>query len=207
MKTITVAGVDIDIHDGPIGITCSGGTDSSLLLYILMKYATGEIHVTTCSAVSSEHANSINTQAVINKCIELTGNLNVFHHVYFVETPFRNLFKLTREFLYYKNIKVCYTGVTKCPSKEVTESFKDSTPVESERSSDIIRDCYINEGTIYTPFANIDKQKISEMYNELGIRDELFPLTRSCEHKTIFTGHCGQCWWCEERKWGFGALE
>jgi 7-cyano-7-deazaguanine synthase in queuosine biosynthesis len=207
MKTITVAGVDIDIHDGPIAINCSGGADSSLLLYILMKNAPGEIHVTTCSTLSNKHANAITAQTVINKCVELTGNLKVFHHVHFAETPLRNLFKITQEFLYYKNIKVAYTGLTKNPPADITNSFRDYSGVGASRSPDTVRDYYTNDGTIYTPFTNIDKQKVSEIYNELGVRDTLFPMTRSCENKHVFTGHCGECWWCEERKWGFGALE
>lgn len=37
------------------------------------------------------------------------------------------------------------------------------------------------------------------------IPQELYALTISCESLTDPDPiHCGDCWWCEERKWGFG---
>ena len=44
------------------------------------------------------------------------------------------------------------------------------------------------------------------MYTELGIMDSLFTVTRSCESVTLTEGHCGECWWCQERMWGFNRL-
>jgi tRNA(Ile)-lysidine synthase TilS/MesJ len=48
MKTIQIGNLPIDIHDGAICISMSGGADSSILFYILMKYAPGPIHVFSC---------------------------------------------------------------------------------------------------------------------------------------------------------------
>jgi len=42
--------------------------------------------------------------------------------------------------------------------------------------------------------------------------ETLFPVTRSCEWNEHVVGedpgmeHCGNCWWCHERKWAFGRL-
>jgi 7-cyano-7-deazaguanine synthase in queuosine biosynthesis len=51
------------------------------------------------------------------------------------------------------------------------------------------------------------------MYVKFDLMDTVFPLTRSCEWTSKITevadpgtNHCGVCWWCEERKWGFGKL-
>ena len=46
---------------------------------------------------------------------------------------------------------------------------------------------------------------IAEIALGLGV---LFPVTRSCElkGKLEYYGHCGKCWWCEERQWGFDQL-
>ena len=61
------------------------------------------------------------------------------------------------------------------------------------------------EGNCYGPFKNIDKQGIHELYITLGILEDIFPLTRSCEaFTTDFTAHCEECWFCKERYWGFG---
>ena len=60
----------------------------------------------------------------------------------------------------------------------------------------------------YRPFFNIDKKQIKNMYDELGLTETLFPITRSCDNPKVKIGHCnGKCWWCEERKWAFGTYE
>ena len=54
---------------------------------------------------------------------------------------------------------------------------------------------------------NIDKKGVAELYDYFGLMDTLFPLTRSCEDWTDdFSAHCGKCWFCLERLWGFGKL-
>ena len=63
----------------------------------------------------------------------------------------------------------------------------------------------------YEPFKNIDKKFIAHIYKEYGLIDTLYPLTRSCESTDPdncddYKGHCGNCWWCLERKWAFGIL-
>ena len=58
------------------------------------------------------------------------------------------------------------------------------------------------------PFRNHHKRHIAELYNTFNVMDDLFPLTRSCEKVTTdFSLHCGKCWFCKERKWGFGPLD
>jgi tRNA(Ile)-lysidine synthase TilS/MesJ len=49
MKTIKVNNLNFDIHNGPIGVALSGGADSAIMLYILMKFAPGPINVYTCA--------------------------------------------------------------------------------------------------------------------------------------------------------------
>ena len=48
----------------------------------------------------------------------------------------------------------------------------------------------------------------AKIYQELDLMETLFPVTRSCEvtDKIEYYGHCGKCWWCEERHWGFGNV-
>ena len=53
---------------------------------------------------------------------------------------------------------------------------------------------------------NFDKKELAQIYKEYDLLDTLFPVTRSCEGWQNITGHCGKCWWCEERMWGFGKL-
>lgn len=58
------------------------------------------------------------------------------------------------------------------------------------------------------PFHSVDKKAVAEIYQHFRLMDTLFPLTRSCEKETTdFSQHCGKCWWCGEREYGFGRLQ
>lgn len=203
MKTVTIANTSIDIHNEGIGICFSGGADSSLLLYILMSNATCPIHIFTCTSEKKNYSNLSVTQSVIRQCITLTGNRNIFHHTHFVEEQTGNNFYL---FSHFKLIKTLYTAITKNPPLEITNSWGEPNTEHEERNPDIQRDLYHRNNTMYTPFHRINKSVIAEMYSELRLKDNLFPLTRSCENDSWTEGHCGTCWWCKERQWAFGKL-
>ena len=203
MKLIKISNVEIDIHHGPIGISCSGGADSSLLLYVLLQHSTDPIHVFTCTSEFKNYASVVTTTSVIKKCIELTKNNNIFHHVQYVKKQsIENLFYKTQ----FDAINILYTGITSNPPLDVQHTFKTRSEENHERDPTKVRSLYSLVNKIYTPFTNIDKQKVAQMYTELNLTDSLFPVTRSCESLTLTEGHCGECWWCEERKWGFGRL-
>jgi 7-cyano-7-deazaguanine synthase in queuosine biosynthesis len=202
MKTVSIAGVAINIHNGPVGISCSGGADSSLLLYVLLKHSTSPIHVFTCASEFKNYSSVTTTTSVIKKCIELTNNKNIFHHIHYVtEQNTENLFYQNQ----FDNITVLYTGITANPPFEVQEQFTEPSLENQERSPVVTRTEY-TQGPVYMPFTNVNKQTIAKMYTELGLTDSLYPVTRSCESTTLTQGHCGQCWWCQERNWGFGKL-
>jgi 7-cyano-7-deazaguanine synthase in queuosine biosynthesis len=208
MIQTNISNINIDIHEGPIGISCSGGADSSLLLYILMKYCKDPIHVFTCVLDSKNRSTLKSASNVVSKIIDLTGNYNVYHHYHFVKEGKRieELFKQQIQFIENKTINWLYTAITKNPPFEIQKSFSEPSRENHERHPLIERPVYMENQPIYMPFTNIDKQAIAKMYMELDILDNLFPVTRSCESITLIEGHCGECWWCEERLWGFGRL-
>ena len=203
MKTIKICDVDVDIHDGPIGISCSGGADSALLLYLLMKHATGPIHIFTCSLDVKNRSSILSSNNVINECLNLTGNYNIFYHVHYTKNPttVNELFSNQNTCLTHNIINVLYTGITANPPFDVQSTFNMPSLENHERNPDEIRPLYTFENKIYTPLTNINKQTVVNMYSELGILDSLFPVTRSCESFTLTQGHCGECWWCQERNW------
>ncbi len=202
MRIIKIANTLIHLHPGPIGVSCSGGTDSSVLLYILMKNIKGPIHIYTCASKLKNYTTAFTTASVIDQCIKLTGNNNIFHHVHYVDEQ-------TKENLFYpdkfKNIYLLYTAITQNPPKEISSEFYNRIS-EYEREPGINKELYTDENRFYMPFSNIDKKEIYNIYKELNLLDTLFPLTRSCESLTLTKGHCGQCWWCEERQWAFEKL-
>jgi 7-cyano-7-deazaguanine synthase in queuosine biosynthesis len=207
MKTITIAGTEIKLFDNKIGLYHSGGADSSLLLYVLMKYTTDNIHIFTCASKEKNYASAKVSNRVIEKCIELTGNNNIMHHTHYVDSQNDEvLFSPQKYYVAAGELDILYTGVTANPPVEISNTFNEESTENIERDPSVERSVFIHEYNIYTPFTNINKQVIGKMYDELGLTTTLFPLTRSCEDRSLSDGHCGECWWCQERQWGFGKL-
>jgi len=206
---INLCGVDIPLPDGKYAINVSGGADSALLLYILMTYTQHDVIVTTMADDELALINSISASRVVNKVIKLTGNFNVEHSITYVQ-QYRHL---DQSLIDDETIKVYYTGVTSNPPDDISIGFGDEDVGSGEtlglglpdRSPNVVRDIWAAEGAICLPFFNVDKTKIAEIYDYLGITETLFPMTVSCTVNTDDT-HCGECWWCEERKWAFGRL-
>ena len=224
MKTINIAGVDIDIHDGPISVSLSGGADSSLLFYILMKHATGPINVFSCGNGKTSNHEPISALKIINKCITLTDRNDVFFHAHWVKEKNINT-GINIEMLKKLNMPLLYTGLTRPPPEGAIVDFDDNgqcvggidiwptLPTYWNGNDDEIFKQFFdlkikfdNNLSMYTPFINSNKQKIAEIYKELNV-EHLFQITRSCESLIYDAGHCGTCWWCKERIWGFGYLE
>lgn len=203
MKIIKVSNTIIHFHQGPIGISCSGGVDSSLLLFILMNYVKDPIHIFTCASKLKNYGTVKSSIDVIKKCIELTNNNNITHTIRYVDNQtVENLFYPQQ----YSLINVMYTGITLNPPKEVTDTFIETT-LETERDPGTIKSFYKQTSKLtYMPFANIDKKEVFNIYKELNLLESLYPLTRSCEDINLSEGHCGKCWWCEERLWAFEKL-
>ena len=207
MKTINIAGVDIDIADGNIGASISGGADSAILAYILAKYAPG--HLKFYSFVSTHkyrRAEKYSTQ-VVNKVIELTNNTNISHHKGIFETQSHNkLMTFLMTEVVTKKVDIMYLAVTETPPIEVLDTFNEKMQrlIFDIRDPGTIKDVYTRNRMEYNPFRNINKSKIKDIYEELGVLDTLYPTTFSCESMLDVQEHCGKCWWCEERKWAFG---
>lgn len=203
--------VELRIYEGTIGINVSGGVDSALLLYLLMKYSSSKIHAFTVASEKKFRLNSIVAVNVINKCIDLTNNLNIEHHtIYHTIQNEVLLHKLPRLFLKNNAIDMVYTGVTSNPPKDVCDTFDEERV--SIRDYELVKDVVFDNDRYYNPWANCHKQDIANMYEQFGLLATLFPITRSCEYvntdniSVSHDYHCGKCWWCQERMWGFGRL-
>jgi 7-cyano-7-deazaguanine synthase in queuosine biosynthesis len=212
MKTYSITdSLDFTIYPGNIGICVSGGVDSALLLYFTLKYATEHVHVFSLASQEKQLTNTHAAINVINKCIELTGNYNLTHHMSYVSAQTKeNLFTLPFQFLNSNTISTIYTGITKNPPRHVTDSFILPTLENQERDPDVTRN--VKQEFFYIPWTNIDKLDLHDIYEKYNLMDTLYPVTRSCEWVSYTNwpdpgdNHCGKCWWCQERVWGFGKL-
>ena len=59
----------------------------------------------------------------------------------------------------------------------------------------------------WQPFINVNKKFIADIYNQNGLLNNLFALTRSCTGNRYdtdnFTKECHKCFWCFEKRWAF----
>ena len=78
-----ICDVDFEIPKGPVGVLCSGGADSSLVLYLLAKYSTHPIHVFTLANKEKNLSNLPVIASVLEWIIDKTDNLDIFHHTFF----------------------------------------------------------------------------------------------------------------------------
>lgn len=209
MKTVALGPYSIDIHNRA-GVVVSGGADSSILLYIMMKYSTTPLTVYTLASKEKFRSAARVSSNVIDKCMELTGQTTVYHKLIYVDRQNNDLlFEQASQDLRNNQIKIIYTGLTKLPPLPVLEGFKNTVDnyIMEERNPNKQYNEYTVNNKCYMPFYNLDKRQIFEIYQQFDLVDDLFPITRSCESLRQSTGHCGECWWCEERQWAFGRLE
>lgn len=206
MRSISVCDVNFDIHDGPVAVSVSGGADSAMLLYMVLSTVSGPVTVYTCSSAQKGYAAPRYAYDVILKCAQLTGRHDIQHVVYFVEQQtLQTLITPIARALHLHKYTVVYTGSTALPPDSESHNFVRNSGLHHIRNPNVVREHY-NGATrqYYSPFFNVNKRKIHELYRHYNLVDTLYPVTRSCESLTLTSGHCGDCWWCEERVWAFG---
>jgi 7-cyano-7-deazaguanine synthase in queuosine biosynthesis len=210
MKTVH----GIDIHQGHCGLAFSGGADSAILLYILLSNVTDTLHLYSFYSKDKDYVSEPFTDRVLKNCVKLTGNDNVVHHKEYIETQTpRLVHNMLQSYVKRDNLVKMYNGVSKFPPDNVIEKFHENIRLEDNyvyqrRKNDLTHSTYFGENDfLYRPLVNFDKKDVANLYKLLNIESELFPLTRSCEDKNSPLQHCGRCFWCEERHWGFGYLE
>jgi hypothetical protein len=223
--------------DGPVGISVSCGADSAIVLYILMSNIKHDLHIYHLLSHRRRVALEKPFDRVVEKCAELTGKKNFYIHKIPVESSAPEMmFKLYKQSLDTKQVDIIYTGLTKFPPDEIYEQWEDKLPqwhVDLRKESNVhllfgleikippgtnctspaltidggFKDSLTMDTRVYSPFINHNKQDIASLYRALCVEETLFPSTRSCENDNHLESHCGTCWWCNERLWGFGHLE
>lgn len=201
---------NIPVINEPVGVLVSGGTDSALLLYILLQRYQSTLQIFTIANSKKKYYNTKAALDVVEKCIQLTGNNNVEHHIFhrFVQNDldFKNILQTYKQ---RKLVSKVYSGITANPPSDVLKDFPDE---QSDRDKEIrnplvLKDIMPINSDYILPWININKKEISRIYNNLNLDNDLFYVTRSCESEIdIGHGHCGKCWWCKERLWAFDKL-
>ena len=109
-----------------------------------------------------------------------------------------------------KRVSITVHGQNMAPPLDVQENWEWGGP-NSDDGRDKVQNQWKLEWQMFRPIINLNKKEIAEIYKEFGLLDTLFNQTRSCENPSTeitqnFETHCGECWWCKEREWGFGKI-
>ena len=194
-----------------VGLKVSGGADSALVAYMLSKYVVEERPDIKIIPVTTIHAEKPYQEIYAKRVIEFLkkefGNIYGHHYINTAvdsEDYIPAQDRIWMEAYHAEGLQMNYTGITANPPKEVMDTFRDSGPSDDRNGKNFP----ITIKNSRRHLVNIDKKGVAELYESLDLMDTLFPITRSCEAferwKTYdIDKHCGKCWWCEERYWGF----
>ena len=210
-RVINLGECDLNIYKGRLGIICSGGADSSLLLYNLLKHTDTTVDVFTLANNGLDNKNVVAITNIINQCVKATDNHRVRHHVTHMQGnkpdgP-RSIYETTKGY----GLDYIYDGITRNPPPEILETMDTTvSPRDKNRDGDGTPNLeWVEELKCYSyaPWAKLTKKQLAKIYKDFNLLETLFPLTYSCEEYGLDTmDHCGKCWWCQERLWAFGRL-
>jgi hypothetical protein len=207
-----------------ICINISGGADSAILLMMLVQYCEkhipdAELHVITSANPIKGWYNAKWSTSVLNKVLHITGTKLIKSHYTFYSIDQIRLELDEAELMQQglNDITLSIHGTTQNPPIEDSDKFglESYKPRDPGHGREIV---YKNNSIItLLPFMQVDKRMIAHLYKHFNVLEELLPYTRSCEWHEGFEydyvivpnpgdGHCGECWWCKERKWAFGRL-
>jgi 7-cyano-7-deazaguanine synthase in queuosine biosynthesis len=187
----------------------SGGVDSSLLAYLLLK---NEIDfIALHSEIINKPPQLHHAKKVIkflekhfNKTIKFVVSEPIFaiNHPEFTEM-------MSFDYMLENNCDAKFGGKTKNPPVDFYEDERSkSRPEGREGTDEIIEKKKIDNNHEYfriRPFTNLDKRDLFEIYKEENLLNDLYPLTFSCSTINV-KEHCNTCWFCQERLWGFGKM-
>ena len=200
-----------------IGIKVSGGADSAGVSYMIFKTIHEQNLDTEVVIITTDHSDKPYQRIYSNKVIgwlrkefpsvkviaHLTNDTGTMDYSDAQDVVLDKAYNELR-------IERHYNGITQNPPKEISEQFEDESIGEFDETrfgkfSQWNGD-YHHPG--YRPFINTDKKGVASIYEQYNLLDTLFLETRSCEEVTHdFSKHCGRCWYCKEREWGFGKLQ
>lgn len=207
-------------------LNLSGGIDSAMLLYALAKYKNErnpDITFTLCTSVNLKKA----FQAIYaKKIIEVINSVypDNYEHYTNLNRGVGDLYALDIEKLNHQHSlgpnTMSFFGVSQNPPMDEMIKHDMITPERREERdaghpdhekvgySELVPGCGVYR--FNAPFCFHDKKGIREFGLSVGIPENLFENTRSCEDLTVTPAtdkHCGTCWFCKEREWGWGTLD
>lgn len=216
---------DIPTGKQYISIKLSGGCDSSIIYYALCrKFSDNEdVNIIVLTLNTDKKYFYIPTaKKIIDAVYKITGKLPIEHITKTIPHDAKNYISEQNKMEFSARLKYnpihCYSGLTmNPPNEQMVEFFKNNYKqynldldklFDSLNSRDINRDNtqFLSNNYYINPFGTNNKKYVAQCYEYYNMKEELYPITRSCEDFSDKEEHCGTCFFCAERLWGFGRL-
>ena len=217
----------IDVHTiekyKNISVNCSGGADSSIMLFELIQLleennmTDKQVHVFTLGHARKGNWNPQVAQGVIRFIVNyFETSVIKKHHIYYAPQPEKEYFHHAQNEIYSQyDIDLQLNATSMAPSENAVITVNGTEydiaalcPVPQRQTG--FPEFTKGNPDAYLPYANYTKDKLQKIYEKNGLLETLFPLTRSCEgfakDTENYTTTCGECWWCLERYWAFGKF-
>lgn len=206
-----------------LGIWFSGGTDSSILCYLLARHIKEKQlkykiqPVTVLKRIGdTAHLNVLNFIKKDLDCADIFLDI-IVHNTSGKQEYDDSFFNVRLDHVVKGKYKYIYSGINQSPDAEAyTDGWKMSQEVQNIRGSMITKLKILSgvielDGVDYEfgdvrPFVNLDKKEIANLYKQNNLLDTLFTLTNSCGGHGPKNTHCEKCWNCRERFWAFGKF-
>ena len=191
-----------------IGLSMSGGADSTMLCYLLAKTIQKEKLNIIIQPYTGYDIDIPHDSEKLPNIIEYIRNK--FPDIK-IRWPIAVTFKSNGKDVKMNYIEILESKLKECkvfdvqlvaisqgPPLEVQQNFKTVSGKNINRIKGYPKYDELNYNIRNLPFKNIDKRFIVQCYKDFGMLDVLVEMTESC---TEFGGKCRKCWWCLEREW------
>jgi len=206
-----------------LGMKLSGGADSAIVYYKLCKdFPDADIYVLTLATDEKPYYIML-AERVIQKVYEMTGVKPVKHISKLIKhsneeyvTGQEEMADILRNEYHVEDV---YSGISSNPPiADMLEYFEHNHNLnldevkfhieKRDKERDLLPESYARKGA---PFALLSKRDVSAVYNKENVLEDIYPITCSCEASTEedkdgYPIHCGTCFFCLERWYGFGRI-
>lgn len=203
-----------------VGISASGGVDSSLTLYLLATEFKEQNLKIKIQPISYKIYHKPSQEPYLNNIINKIRNLTNYEYIKNYELkrldPIESLGKNKDDSIRKHNLQAMkdykldawYVADTLNPPLEIRSKWGNDNQRSKWRDEAKESALLINDVYFIKPVVNLNKADIISAYKKLHITDSLLDKTVSCDESyegleiLNSTLPCGQCWWCNERRWG-----
>jgi len=197
-----------------IGIMMTGGIDS-LVLYNLLKIVMGDPSKILIFNViaSGDHGEGYDSPERVSLLTDRYDIIKIDKYIKHTENdkpyykPWTEVLDLSQTHMLEDfDIDELYIGMNMNPPTEFFPEFDTSDKPRrfwyTQETSETSRMPKSALTKMRAPFLNLYKYHILDLANKNNID---LRHTQSCQE--YMHGHCGECWWCLERTWGYNQLK